>query len=178
MLVASAEASGIAALGVDWQSLIVYLVNFGLLLIILYLFAYKRILGMLDQRSGRIKESLEEADRVRRDSEERQVEMQRTLDEGRQESQRLLAQAREMADRYRQEETERVKQEAQSFMERAQKEIQRERDAAVEEVRQQFGELAVVAAERIIKRSVDAKAHQDLIDEVLTHSEPPEDVRR
>ena len=161
------EASGISALGVDWQSLVAYLVSFGLLLIVLYMVGYKRILGMMDQRSGRIRDSLEEADRVRRESEERQVEMQRALDEGRQESQRLLAQAREMAERYRQEEKERARQEAQAFMERAQDEIRRERDAAVEEVRRQFGELAVTAAGRVIRRSLDPQVHQDLIDEVL-----------
>ena len=172
------EATGISALGVDWQSLVVYLVNFGILLVILYLVGYKRVLGMLDQRSGRIKESLEEADRVRRDSGERQAEMQRTLNEGRQESQQLLTQAREMAERYRQEETERAKQEAQAFMVRAQEEIRRERDAAVEEVRQQFGDLAVTAAGRIIRRSLDAQVHQELIDEVLSHSESTEDSGR
>ena len=93
------EATGLAALGVDLTSLIVYVVNFGILLIILYLVGYKRILGIMDQRSQRIKDSLEEADRVRQDSQDRQAEVQRALDEGRQESLRLLAETRDVAER-------------------------------------------------------------------------------
>ena len=161
------ESSGIAALGVDLASLLVYLVNFGVLLVILYFFGYKRILAMMDRRSQNIRESLETAERVQRESRERETEMKRVLDEGRQEGQRVLAQAQEMAERYRQEEQERARQEAQALLERAQTEIQRERDAAVEQVRRQFASLAVTAAERIIHRSLDTRTHQDLIDEVL-----------
>ena len=95
------EASGIGALGVDPQSLLVYLVNFAVLAVILYFFAYKRILGVLDARSAKIKDSLEEADRVCLDAQEQQSQMQRTLDEGRQEGQRVLQDAREAAERYR-----------------------------------------------------------------------------
>jgi F-type H+-transporting ATPase subunit b len=54
------------------------------------------------------------------------------------------------------------------MLERARAEIQSERDAALEQVRAEFAGLAVTAAERIIRRSLDANAHRDLIDEVLS----------
>ena len=78
------EASGIGALGIDPQAMFVYLLNFAVLAVILYFFAYKKILGVLDARSNRIRESLEEADRVRVQAQEQTEQMQRTLDEGRQ----------------------------------------------------------------------------------------------
>ncbi len=165
------EASGIGALGIDLTSLLVYLANFALLGVVLYFLAYKRILGMLDTRSARIRESLEEAERVREESREQQEAMQRTLDEGRQEGQRALAEARQAAERYREQQAEQARAEAQQMLERAREEIRRERDAALEQVRLEFGLLAVTAAERIIHRSVDADAHRELIDEVLAESE-------
>ncbi len=165
------EATGIGALGVDLNSLIVYLVNFGVLLLLLYLFAYKRILGMLDQRSDRIRESLEEADRVRQESQEQQASMQRALDEGRQAGQRVLVEAREAGERYREQQQEQARAEAEAMLERARVEIRAERDAALEQVRAQFAGLAVTAAERIIHRSLDPDMHRDLIDEVLAQGE-------
>ena len=54
-----------ADLGFHWPSLVVYLVNFVLLLGILYAVGYKPILRMLDQRSERIRESVEAVERVR-----------------------------------------------------------------------------------------------------------------
>ena len=170
-LAQEAGASGIGALGVDPVSLLVYGVNFAVLLAILYLVAYKPILGMLDQRAKRIRESLEEADRVRQEAQQRQTEMQRTLDEGRQASQQVLAEARQMAERFRQEELERARRDAERLVERARADIQQERDVAVDQVRREFGMLAVTAAERIIHRSVDAQVHQDLIDQVLRESD-------
>ena len=165
------EASGIGALGIDPQAMFVYLLNFAVLAVILYFFAYKKILGVLDDRSNRIRESLEEADRVRVQAQEQTEQMQRTLDEGRQAGQQVLQEAREAAERYREAQQAQARTQAEEIIERARAEIQTERDAALEQVRAEFAGLAVTAAERIIHRSLDEASHRDLIDEVLTEGE-------
>ncbi len=48
--------------------MIAYLVNFLILLGILYLMAYKPILRLLDQRAERIRESLAAADQARQEA--------------------------------------------------------------------------------------------------------------
>ena len=60
---------GLANLGIDFWGLALYLVNFGLLALILTKFLYKPLLKVLDERSSRIKENLEEAERMQRDFE-------------------------------------------------------------------------------------------------------------
>jgi len=159
-----------AELGFHWPSLIVYLANFTILLVILYLVGYKPILRMLDQRAERIRGSLEEADRMKTESGERQTEMQRQLDQSRQEGQALIGQAREMADRFREEERKKAKEEAERFLAKARDDIERERDNAVEEVRRHFADLAVTAAEQVIERSLDKNAHKEVIEKVLEES--------
>ena len=159
-----------AELGFHWPSLIVYLVNFTILLVILYLVGYKPILRMLDQRADRVRGNLEEAERIRTESEERQAEMQRQLDQARQEGQALIGQARELADRFREEERQKAREEAESFLAKARGDIERERGNAVEEVRQQFAELAIAAAEQVIERSLDKDAHKEIIEKVLEES--------
>ncbi len=154
-------------LGLNFPSLIVFLVNFLILLGILYLFAYKPILRVMDQRSERIKESLEAADRAREDAAKSQQDTQRQLNEARVEGQKLIEQAREMAERYREEERERARQEAEAFISRARADIQRERDTAIQDVRSHFAELAIAAAERVIERSLDRDAHAQIIEQVL-----------
>ena len=160
----------LAKLGFHIPSLIAYLINFVILLTILYFVGYKRILGMLEQRSERIRESVETAERVRQESAQQQEELEKRLEEGRQEGQNLLAQAREMADNYREEERERARQEAEALVARARADIQRERDEAIEEVRRHFAELAILAAEQVIERSLDESAHRDIIEKVLEES--------
>ncbi len=159
-----------AQLGFHWPSLVVYLVNFTLLLGILYAVGYKPILRILDQRSQRIRESLELAERIQKESADRQKDMERQIQEARREGQALIEQARQAAERYRQEERGKARQEANAFIERARADIQRERDNAIEEVRRDFVDLAVTAAERVIRRSLDKNAHKDIIDQVLDES--------
>ncbi len=154
-------------LGINLPSLIAYLLNFLILLGILYLLAYKPIIRLLDQRAERIRESLAAADQARQEATSAREAIEEQINEARREGQRLLDQAREASDRFRGEEMDRARGEAEAFIERAHTDIQRERDAAIQEVRANFGELAITAAERVIRRSLDRQAHQELISQVL-----------
>ena len=157
-------------LGINLPSLIIYLVNFGILLAVLYVLAYKPLLRAIDQRAERISESLAAADRARDEAASSQAAIEEQLNEARREGQRLLDQAKEASDRFREEEMERARTEATTFVERARADIQRERDAAIAEVRVGFGDLAITAAERVIRRSLDRQAHEELISQVLEES--------
>ncbi|HZA22788.1 MAG TPA: F0F1 ATP synthase subunit B [Dehalococcoidia bacterium] len=157
-------------LGVNLPTLIVYLVNFLILLGVLYVFTYKPLLRAMDQRSERIRDGLAAAERAREQAASSQAAIQEQLNEARREGQRLLDQAREAAERYREEEMGRARSEAEAFIQRARDDIRRERDAAIEEVRAGFGDLAITAAERVIRRSLDRQAHEDLIAQVLDES--------
>jgi F-type H+-transporting ATPase subunit b len=158
-------------LGVHLPSLLIYLVNFLLVLGLLFLFAYKPILRLMDQRAERIRESLEASERAREEAASSQHAVEEQLVEARREGQRIMDLAREAAERFRSEEMDRARGEAETFVARAQSDIQRERDAAIEEVRANFSDLAITAAERVVRRSLDRQAHDDLISQVLQEGE-------
>lgn len=158
------------AIGINLPGLITQLVSFVILFILLKIFLYKPILRMLDQRSERIRESLEAAERAQRESAESQQEVQAQLEAARAEGQQLVASAREVAERFREEETAKVRQEIEAERARAEANIQRERDAAIEQLRGEFAGLAIIAAERVVQRSLDQAAHQEIIDQVLEES--------
>ena len=160
-----------AELGLNVPSLISYLINYIVLLILLGVFAYRPLLNALDTRVDTIRESLAAADRAREEAATSRSAIEDEINEARREGQRLLDQAREAADRFREEEMARARRSAEEFGERARSDIARERDAAIDEVRSAFGDLAITAAERIIRRTVDRQAHQEIIDQVLAEGE-------
>jgi F-type H+-transporting ATPase subunit b len=125
----------------------------------------------MDQRADRIRESLDAAERARQDAASSQEAIQHEITEARREGQRIMDQTREASERFRTEEMDKARQEAEAFVERAKADIQRERDNALEEVRASFGDLAITAAERVIRRSLDRTAHEDLISQVLEEGE-------
>jgi F-type H+-transporting ATPase subunit b len=158
-------------LGIHFPSLAIYLVNFVLVLVLLYLFAYKPILRLMDERADRIRESLDAADKARQDAASSQEAIQEQITEARREGQRIMDQTREAAERFRTEEMDKARAEAEAFVERARADIQRERDSALQEVRSSFGDLAITAAERVIRSSLDRQAHEELIAQVLEEGE-------
>lgn len=158
------------ALGINVAGLITQLVSFVILFAVLSKLLYKPVLNALDQRSNRIRESLEAAQVARDEAARSREETQQQIETARAEGQQLVAQAREVADRFREEELAKVREEIEAGRVRAEANIQRERDAAIEELRREFASLAISAAERVIERSLDESAHRQLIDNVLAES--------
>ncbi|MDP6511579.1 MAG: F0F1 ATP synthase subunit B, partial [SAR202 cluster bacterium] len=143
------------------------IVSFVILFVLLWSLLYKPVVRMLDQRSERIRESLEASQRAQQEAASSAEEVEKQLEAARAEGQQLIAQARDVADRFREDEVGKVRNEIAAERERAQTSIERERDAAIEDLRREFAGLAIVAAERVIERSLDASAHRELIDQVL-----------
>ena len=63
-----------------------------------------------------------------------------------------------------------ARQEAEALLNRARAEIQHERDEAISVVRREFADLTILAAGKVIERSLDKKEHRELIDQVLEES--------
>jgi endonuclease-3 len=73
------------ALGFNLPGLLAQLINFAILLVILRLVAYKPIMRMLDERSRRVREGLEAAERMKEQAAQADVEVEKRLEEARQE---------------------------------------------------------------------------------------------
>ena len=158
-------------LGFNVSSLLAQVVNFVILFALLSLVAYKPLMKMLDERSRRIKESLEQAETVRAQAEAAGEETKQRLAEASREGQELVNKALKIGDELRQKAQAEAKAESEVILSRARAEIQQERDEAIDGVRRAFADLTILAAEKVIDRSLDKKAHREVIDEVLKKSQ-------
>jgi len=161
---------GIGALGINVPSLIAQLINFGLLFVLLSLLLYRPLLRVLDERKKRIQEGLEASEEAKRRLAHTEQEVARELDKARQEGQTMVGQAQQAAARIQEEARQQAREESERLLERARSEIQLERDSAIAQLRQEFADLTITAAERVIKRSLDREAHRQLIQEVLAEA--------
>jgi F-type H+-transporting ATPase subunit b len=157
-------------LGINWPVLITQVVTFIILLVLLRVVAYKPVMRMLDERSRRVKDSLEQAEAVREQSARAEEQLKKQLEEAGRESQDRIARAVKAGEEVKQRAQEDAKKEAEALLNRARAEIQHERDEAVQEVRREFADLTVLAAGKVIERTLDKKAHRDLIEKVLEES--------
>jgi len=157
-------------LGISWQGLLGQIINFVLLLVLLYFIGYRPIRKMLDERSNKIKEGIDQAELAKEAAARAEEEVQRRLDEARKDGQLMLAQAAEMGERLKAEAREEARREAEALIVRARAEIGMERDEAIDRLRQEFADLAILAAEKVINETLDKERHRRLIEEVLEES--------
>ncbi len=158
---------GLASLGVNLPTLVAQIVNFVVLFGLLYLVAYKPVMRMLDERSRRVKESMEQTEFARQQAERAEEETKKRIEAAGKEGQELVARAARTGEEVRRQAQQEARQDAESLIARAGVEIQRERDEAIDELRKEFADLAILAAEKVIERSLDKEAHRELIDKVL-----------
>ena len=157
-------------LGISVPTLITQVVTFIILLVVLRFVAYKPIMRMLDERSKRVKESMEQAETLKEQSAKGEEELKKQLEAASREGQERIARAVKAGEDVKQKAQEDAKKEAENLIVRARAEIQKERDDAIAGVRRGFVDLTVLAAGKVIEKSLDKEEHRELIDKVLEES--------
>jgi F-type H+-transporting ATPase subunit b len=158
-------------LGINVPVFISQTISFLILFGLLYIFGYKPILKMLDERSARIKESLERAEIIKQQSANAGEEIKKQLHAASQQGQEMIARATKTSDDIRAKAQELAKKDADVLIARAREAINAERDSAIDELRSEFVDLTIMAAGKVIGQSLDKTTHKELIDKVLRESQ-------
>lgn len=164
---------GLASLGINMPTLLAQVINFVILFGLLYLVAYKPIMRMLDERSRKVKESMEQTDFIKEQAAHAEEEAEKRIEAASREGQELVTRAVRTGEEMRQQAQQEARQDAEALIARARTAIQREQDDAIGELRKEFADLTILAAEKVIDRSLDKEAHRQIIDKVLEESTTP-----
>lgn len=162
---------GFDKLGLNGPYLIAQIVGFLLLLGILYAVAYKPVLKMLDTRSQKIKESMQQTDNIKLQAEKAQEEFKKKVEEASLQGRDIIERATKTGEEIKARAKEDAKVEADALVEKARSEIRRERDEIVDELRKEYADLTMLAASKVIDKTLDRKAHIELIEKALEESD-------
>ncbi|HSO92890.1 MAG TPA: F0F1 ATP synthase subunit B [Candidatus Dormibacteraeota bacterium] len=152
-------------------TLLVQVLAFIVLMLLLARYLYRPIQQVLEARTKRIEEGLKAADEAKREREAAGRDYEKRLDEARREGQALIEHVTARSDQLRKELEAKAREQADAMIEKARSEIQQERKRAVEDLRRQVGDLAVLAAGRVIGENLDAQKHKQLIDRAIEEAE-------
>jgi len=155
-------------LGINGPFLLAQIINFVILLFLLYRFLYNPLLNMLDARKQRIADGLAAADVARREAEEERARLMAKLEEERAEAQRRIAQASSQAERVKSDILAEARREAEEIRMRARAEAEAEKQRLLNEAQKQIAELAVLATERVVRHGLDESLQQKLIEDFLS----------
>jgi F-type H+-transporting ATPase subunit b len=144
------------------------ILSFGILFFVLYKFAFPGILSVLEEREKKIKDSLDQAERHRAESERALKTYEAKLSAAAKEAEAILAAAQERAQRLLDENEQRMSTEAERIKGEATREIDHERRKAIQDIRNQTTELALMVAEKVVQRSLTDADHRKFADEALS----------
>jgi F-type H+-transporting ATPase subunit b len=163
---------GFSSLGISLPLLLAFVINFIILLILLGKFLYRPVLKMLDERTQKVKESMDWAESIKRDYEQAKVEVQKQIERGRQETQAIIAQAVQKGEGLKEEAKREASGQAKVIVEKARAELEAERDKMVEDLRKEFVSLLILASEKVIRQTLDKEKQSRLIEETLGQIRP------
>jgi len=161
---------GLGGLGISFPTLLAQIVNFVILFVLLYLVAYKPIMRMLDERSKKVKDGMEQTEYIKEQAAHAEEEVKKQIETASKDGQEVIARAVRTGEEVRQQAQQEARQDAEALVARARAEIQRERDDAIDELRGEFADLTILAAGKVIDKSLDKEAHRQLIDKTLEES--------
>ena len=143
------------------------IVSFAILFFVLYKYAFPGILGILEEREKKIKDSLDQAERHRSEAERRLKDYEAKLSAAGKEAEGILAAAKERAQRLMEDNEQRMTTEAERIKGDATRAIEQERRRAIQDIRAQTTDLALMVAEKVVQRSLTDTDHRKFADEAL-----------
>ncbi|PID52789.1 MAG: ATP synthase F0 subunit B [Candidatus Moraniibacteriota bacterium] len=157
----------ISSLGIDMKLFGAQLINFAILLFVLYKFAYKPVLKMLDDRTEKIEKGLKDAEASSKKLEEMTEREKEILVEAKKQAKEIIEKAEEQARINRDEIVAHAKEESDRIIENAQNIAQEQKQKMIGEVKLEVADLVAVALEKVVDEKMNAEKDVAIINEVL-----------
>jgi F-type H+-transporting ATPase subunit b len=130
--------------------------------------AFPKIQEALDKRANAISESIEAAERQRKESDELLTEYRARLAEAREQADDIMARARKSAETAEAEAAAAGKEKRGELVEAAKRDIEAETRRSLDQIRQEVADLTVLATERVTRKSLNPDDQKRLVEEALS----------
>ena len=155
--------------GVDWPHLIAQTISFGIVCVLLYFFAYKRVLTMLEERRQRIAQGLADAERSKAEVARAEVQRQEVMMQANAHANQLIQEAHAAAARVQERETQKAIAGAEQIISKARDAAAREHARMLAELRNEVGRLVVQTTATVTGKVLTAEDQRRLVEETAVH---------
>lgn len=157
----------LSKLGVDWRLLIAQLINFAILLAVLYKFLYKPVLKLLHDRSTKIETGLKNAEAVEVKLKEAAALYELKTREAKAEATKLFDAAKKDVDALRAELIAKAQKESDQIIEAGRIRLAVEKEKMMHEAEHELGDLVEQATQHVLGQVVTPEMDKKLIDEAV-----------
>src|SRR5215475_9840510 len=129
--------------GVDWPHLIAQIISFGIVCILLYKFAYQRVLTMLEERRQRIEEGLANAEKIKAELAKTEAQRLEVMSQANTQATKLIEEARAAAAKVQEQETQKAIAAAEQIIAKAREAAAADHARMLAELKREVGRLVV-----------------------------------
>lgn len=155
------------ALGIDPVNIIIYTLNFFVVLFILQRLAFKPARDMLERRRQEIESGLSAAEKSQQEAASQRAQFEQELTKARQASMDEAKKAAEATEKMRQDILAAAQKEADEIKAKAREEAEQERQQITADLRKQTAELAMQMTRKVVGEAVDQDAQKKLVTQFL-----------
>ena len=130
-------------------------------------FAWRPLLQALESRQEMIRQSLDDAEKAKRELERLHQESAQLMRQARAEGEAIIASSRSDAERLREETRQKARAEAEASLKNAERQIQLETERALQQIRHEAVDLSVMIASKLLQRNLNKEDNDRLIEEAL-----------
>lgn len=154
---------------IDINLMIAQFVNFTIVLLVLYKFAYKPVLKTLNSRTQKIEKGLKDSEEASRKLTEITEKEKFVLADAKKEAQEIIKNAEEQAKANAMSIVLESRNQGEKLVANAKKQIEDEKNKMMAEIKKEVAELVVAATGKVIGEKMDGEKDRELIENSLNH---------
>jgi F-type H+-transporting ATPase subunit b len=144
------------------------LLVFGISMWLLAKLAFPRISAALEKRQHAIEESIDAAERTRREADRLLAEYRERLAEARSQADDIVTRARRTGEAAEAEILTEARGKREEMMEQTRREIESETRRAIQQIRSEVADLTIAATEKVTRKTLDTEDQRRLVEEALS----------
>lgn len=159
----------IHTLGIDWDKLIAQTISFSVFLWVLWRFAYKPVLDILEKRRAKIEESLANAEKIKKDMERTELEKREIILKANEQAVQIVGEAQKAAAAQSEKKIQEAISQAETMIKKAEAAIDLERDKMMTELKKEVAHLVVETTAKVAGKVLTKEDHSRLNEETIKH---------
>jgi len=155
------------ALGLNVKILIAQLVNFAILLFILWKFGYGPMIRFLDERNEKIESGIKNFEEAQKRMVEIEEKEKQVIKEAQKQAQELIAKTNDMIARRKKEMTKKAKEEISAIVQKTKDDLEIEKKITLKHIKEESADLVIEVLEKILGKNMDVSIDKAFIDQAI-----------
>jgi F-type H+-transporting ATPase subunit b len=152
---------------IDWKLLIAQIVNFGIVLAVLWYFALKPLLKTMKDRGEEIDASLKNAEKIKENLTKVEKDKDAILMAAKKEAQMIIEESRKQGNEQGEQMVNNAKQEVQAVIATAKEQINTAKEKMLVDAKAEVGDLVIQATKKILEKTGSKELDEKMVEKTL-----------